>query len=209
MQEDYPNIPSSAEAAIWFEQEAEKEFEDKLIEKWMSLAESCNADLENSWFAVNESERRIFKDFRHAISWKITEYISRHGIRKVGTDTAVPNKHFAEYYEYSKNLVRKEKIKYIAYGHIGDSHLHINMLPQDEDEYKRAKDIYKKLCNKAVDLDGTISAEHGIGKLKREHLLNMYGEDNIRQMAGLKRSLDPGLILSPGNIIDPKYFEEE
>lgn len=208
MREDYPNIPSEAAAAIWFEQEAEKNIEDKLIEKWISLAESCNADLENSWFAVNESERRVFKDFRHAISRKITEYINRRGIQKVGTDTAVPDNNFAEYYKYSKNLVRKENIKYIAYGHIGDSHLHINMFPQDEDEYRRAKDIYKKLCNKAVDLHGTISAEHGIGKLKREHLFNMYGEDNIRQMAGLKRNLDPNLILSPGNIIDKKYLEK-
>jgi D-lactate dehydrogenase (cytochrome) len=209
MQEDYPNIPSEAAAAIWFEQEAEKEFEDKLIENWMSLAESCNADLDNSWFAVNESERRAFKDFRHAISYKITEYISRQGIRKVGTDTAVPNSNFAEYYEYSKNLVRKENIKYIAYGHIGDSHLHMNMLPRDENEYMRAKDIYKKLCSKAVELNGTISAEHGIGKLKREHLYNMYGEDKIRKMAGLKRALDPDLILSPGNIFDSKYLKEK
>ena len=90
----------------------------------MTLAESCNADLENSWFAVDESERRKFKDFRHAISWKITEYISRHGVRKVGTDTAVPNDKFVEYYKYSGNLVRKENINYIVYGHIGDSHLH-------------------------------------------------------------------------------------
>jgi D-lactate dehydrogenase (cytochrome) len=208
MKGDYPNIPPGAAAAIWFEQESEKEYEDELIEKWMSLAERCNADLDSSWFAVDNSERAKFKDFRHAISWKITEHISRHGIRKVGTDTAVPNSMFEQYYKYSQNLVGKEGIKYIAYGHIGDSHLHINMLPNDESEYQKARVVYKKLCDKAVELGGTISAEHGIGKLKREHLLNMFGENIIRQMGGLKKLFDPHLILGPGNIIDPKYIEE-
>lgn len=208
MQEEYPNIPSSAGAAVWFEQEVEKEFEDTLIEKWMTLAESCNADVDSSWFAVDESERRKFKDFRHAISYKITEYISRQGIRKVGTDTAVPGDKFAEYYDYSKKLVNEKNIKYIAYGHIGDSHLHLNMLPTDEEEYQKAREIYKELCVKAVELDGTISAEHGIGKLKRDHLLNMFGENNIIRMAGLKKALDPDMILGPGNIIDTKYFEK-
>ena len=55
-------------------------------------------------------------------------------------------------------------------------------------------------------LGGTISAEHGIGKAKRDYLLMMYGEANIRKMAALKKSLDPNLILGIGNIISEDYL---
>jgi len=51
-----------------------------------------------------------------------------------------------------------------------------------------------------------VSAEHGIGKLKIEYLTMMYGQDTIKKMAELKRTLDPNLILGIGNIIDKKYL---
>jgi D-lactate dehydrogenase (cytochrome) len=80
------------------------------------------------------------------------------------------------------------------------------MLPKDPEEYKTAKKIYAELCEKAVKLGGTISAEHGIGKLKRNYLLKMFGEERIQQMAAIKRQLDPNKILGIGNIFDPKYL---
>jgi D-lactate dehydrogenase (cytochrome) len=57
-----------------------------------------------------------------------------------------------------------------------------------------------------VHLKGTISAEHGIGKMKREYLLLMYGEGVIRQMARLKLVFDPNKILNIGNIFEEKYL---
>ena len=65
---------------------------------------------------------------------------------------------------------------------------------------------YKQICEEAVKLGGTISAEHGIGKAKRDYLLMMYGETNIRKMAALKKSLDLNLVLGIGNIFDEKFF---
>jgi FAD/FMN-containing dehydrogenase len=51
-----------------------------------------------------------------------------------------------------------------------------------------------------VRLDGTISAEHGVGKLKRELLATMYGEAGIRGMLDVKRCFDPGLLLGRGTM---------
>jgi len=68
--------------------------------------------------------------------------------------------------------------------------------------------LYKQICAKAIELDGTISAEHGIGKLKREYLLMMFGEEGVQQMAKLKKQIDPNLILNIGNIIDPVFYEK-
>lgn len=206
LKEDYPQIPNNIESAIWFEQEIDSENEEVLIEKWIQMAQKFNADIEQSWFASDMSELQKFKDFRHTVSAKVTEFISSKGIRKVGTDTAVPIENFRKYYEEMKGIVNNAKLQYICYGHIGNCHLHLNMLPNDDVEFQMAKEVYVQLCKRAVELDGTVSAEHGIGKLKRDYLLNMYGEENIVQMAKIKKNIDPNLILGIGNIFDPKYL---
>jgi D-lactate dehydrogenase (cytochrome) len=197
---DYPNIPKDSEAAVWFEQEVNSQNEEMLIEEWMKLISKFNGDEESPWFAFSDSDNKKIQEFRHAISWKITEYISRNNLKKLGTDVAVPDEKFEELYYYGKNEVEKENLLYVVYGHFGNSHMHLNMLPKSEDVYVKGKEIYKKICMKAVELGGTISAEHGIGKLKTEYLVLMYGEENIRKMAEVKKNLDPNMILGSGNI---------
>ncbi|MDI6642022.1 MAG: FAD-linked oxidase C-terminal domain-containing protein, partial [Elusimicrobiota bacterium] len=81
-----------------------------------------------------------------------------------------------------------------------ESHLHMNILPKDEQEFIKAKDLHLDFAKKAVQIGGTVSAEHGIGKIKRQYLQVMYGEDVIKQMVGIKKVLDPECILNRGNI---------
>ena len=61
---------------------------------------------------------------------------------------------------------------------------------------------YKELARLAVSLGGTVSAEHGIGKLKRDLLAEMVGPDTLRQFRSLKRTVDPQWILGRGNLLD-------
>ena len=82
------------------------------------------------------------------------------------------------------------------------------MLPKNEEEYSKGKIIYKNIYRKAVELGGTVSAEHGIGKLKTEYLLDMYVEKVMSKMAGIKKTLDPNLILGIGNIFDESEGED-
>ena len=49
------------------------------------------------------------------------------------------------------------------------------MLPKNENEFNKGKEVYRQICLKAIQLGGTVSAEHGIGKIKREYLIDMYG----------------------------------
>jgi D-lactate dehydrogenase (cytochrome) len=200
LMKDYPNIPKDTQAAVWFEQEVNLQNEEMLLEAWMKLISEFNADEESAWFAFSDSDNKKIQEFRHAISWKISEYISQNNLKKLGTDVAVPDEKFEELYYYGKNEVEKENLPYVVYGHFGNSHIHLNMLPKSEDLYAKGKEIYKKICMKAVELGGTISAEHGIGKLKTEYLVLMYGEENIRKMADVKKNLDPNMILGSGNI---------
>jgi len=132
----------------------------------------------------------------------VSEYIKSKGLRKLGTDTAVPVEAFDAYYNWAIGLVKEAGIKFVAYGHFGDCHLHLNMLPRDDSEYLRGKDIYLALCKKAVEVGGTVSAEHGIGKLKKEYLKLMYGEEGISEMRKVKQYLDPKFLLNRGNLFD-------
>ncbi len=76
------------------------------------------------------------------------------------------------------------------------------MLPKTNEEYEIGKSLYSKICQKAIDLRGTVSAEHGIGKMKKSYLIEMYGQGNINKMVELKKKFDPNFILGRGNIFD-------
>lgn len=197
--EDFPQV-FSAGCAVWFAQEVNSKNEEVIMEEWLKLIVGNNGSDEKIWMAIDVKDHERIKEFRHAISYKVNEYIAGNNFRKLGTDSAVPHNDFKNYYYFSKELVEDSKLDYVIYGHFGDSHIHLNMLPKNDLEFNTGKNIYKTLCQEAVRLGGTVSAEHGIGKTKREYLKFMYNESEINQMFKLKKQLDPALILSPGNI---------
>ncbi len=206
LKEDYPQIPDGKKAAVWLEQDTSNENYDVIFNGYIELFDKYNINLETAWVANNNSELVLFQNFRHAVSAKVSEYIVKHNLTKVGTDLAVPLENFYSFYTQAICIVNSTGINYVAYGHFGNSHLHLNMLPIDNEQLKLAKQIYMDLCKLALFFKGTISAEHGIGKLKTNYLLLMYGEDVIKKFAEIKKVLDPNLILGIGNIIEPKYF---
>lgn len=204
---DFSTIPGNAQAAIWFEQESTSDTFDKILNEWNVLMQRHNVNEDTAWFAFSDADKEKIKDFRHAIPWKVNEYVARNNFRKLGTDVAVPDKVFQEFYFTLQIWAKQSNIDFVSYGHFGNSHIHLNFLPKNDEEFNEGKKLYKQICEEAVRLGGTISAEHGIGKAKRDYLLMMYGETNIRKMAALKKSLDPNLILGIGNIFDEKYLE--
>lgn len=203
---DYPAIPPNT-CAVWFEQEL-TDREDEITAAWLKLILKHHADAETAWLAVNHKEREKFKDFRHAISWKVNDYVARRGLKKVGTDVAVPLESFRSFYQWMIHLMEQNHMAYVVYGHFGNCHPHLNMLPENKNDFIRAKKIYTEICVEAVRLKGTVSAEHGIGKMKRDYLLMMYGEDVIREMARLKLVFDPDRILNIGNLFEEKYLQQ-
>jgi D-lactate dehydrogenase (cytochrome) len=200
MREDYRQIPDEAKAGVWFEQEVNKVNEEFFLDQWLTLIREFNGDEDSAWFAFTESDKEKLQIFRHAISQKIIELVAKNNVKKLGTDVAVPDIKFRELYNFSKKTVQNLKFNYLIYGHFGNSHIHLNILPSNEDEYVKGKIVYKSICKKAVELGGTISAEHGIGKLKIDYFLEMYGKKVIKKMAELKKTLDPNMILGSGNI---------
>ncbi|MBM3713469.1 MAG: FAD-binding oxidoreductase [Actinobacteria bacterium] len=195
----YPKT-ASEKFAVWIEQEIYSENKDELMSLWYDLIGTHKASLDSSYFAMNEKDINDIREFRHAISARISEYLVQNNLQKVGTDLAVPAEHFEQLYHFCIDVCKTYKIDYVGYGHIGNDHLHLNMLPNDQVEYEKAKKLYFEFCKKAVEFGGTVSAEHGIGKLKKEYFKLMYNPEEIAQMYEIKRILDPNLILGRGNI---------
>ena len=91
---------------------------------------------------------------------------------------------------------------YVIYGHFGNSHIHLNMLPKNVEEFETAKNLYNDMCLSAIKSGGTFAAEHGVGKNKKALLYKMYDDKVIAEMLRIKQTLDPNLILGNGNIFN-------
>ncbi len=206
IREKFPETPFEMAGAIFFEQETSGETEDLLFEAWNALFEKHNADLESSWFTTGENDLRKMREFRHALPVAVNERIVKYKQRKVGTDMAVPIENFASFLKFYKNKLTESALDFVIFGHIGDAHLHANILPKNDEEMARAKILYGRFVAQAVMLGGTISAEHGIGKLKRNYLEVMYGERFLNEMAELKRAFDPNGILNRGVMFDERFI---
>ncbi|QOJ28138.1 MAG: FAD-binding oxidoreductase [Ignavibacteriales bacterium] len=199
---DYHFTDDRAAAAVWFEFETAEEIPEPLLDILTALFAGCGGKGE-IMMASSPGERRQLELMRHAAAYKVNEYIASRGVRKLGTDTAVPAAAFRDFYFESRNLVKKSGLDYVIYGHFGNSHIHLNMLPENQTQFEAGKEIYAELCKNAILRGGTVSAEHGIGKIKKDYLRMMYGEAGIGAMKEVKRVFDPGFRLGRGNLFDP------
>jgi len=206
LRQKYDTIPADAVGAIFFEQETTSSTEDSLMTEWLSLLERHHALLDNSWFATNEHDQAKLREFRHALPVLMNEWFARHNQRKVSTDMSVPDEAFPGMLRFYQDTLRASDLRYTIFGHIGDNHVHVNILPRNDVEANKARDIYLQFLKRAAAVGGTLSAEHGIGKLKRDYLPLFYSEEHLREMAALKRAFDPAGILGRGNIFDERYL---
>ena len=203
LRERYPDVPANSVGAIFFEQETTESTEEAVLSEWMELLDQHHA-FPDSWFATNEQDQTRLREFRHQLPVLMNEWFSRYNQRKVSTDMAVPDEAFAGLFRLYKDTLGDSGLRYTIFGHIGDNHVHVNILPRNDDEGARARELYVEFLKYAASVGGTLSAEHGVGKLKREYLRLFYNDDQLREMAALKKAFDPNGILGRGNI-----FSEE
>lgn len=195
----YPEIPEWARAAIFFEQECAPGDEAFIEAQWSR---------KGAWISAGTVEIERFRKFRQDLPFIVRDEIREKGYRKIGTDMAVPDEYGEVMLDFYLAKLAECGIAYLVFGHFGDNHLHANLFPRTDEEFHRAKLIYDEFVDKALELRGTVSAEHGIGKLKVPYLERMYGREGVREMARVKRALDPNGILSPGNIISKQVWQE-
>jgi FAD/FMN-containing dehydrogenase len=194
----YPEIPRVAQAALLLEAE------DDDIDAWETRLTEAKALIDASWFAVSAKDRERFRAFRHALPELVDEVMKQRGFLKMGTDYAVPIARNGEMLAfYRERLDRLLPGNYVIYGHIGDAHLHVNMLPTTQAEADIATRLLSEFAEHAVSLGGTVSAEHGLGKRKAKLLELQYSQGEIDTMRRIKQRLDPQWLLGRGTLFAP------
>jgi FAD/FMN-containing dehydrogenase len=194
LRQRFPEIPPTAQAAILFEQELESDE----MDDWLARIERSKALVNDSWLALSAADRERFRRFRHALPELVNETVRRNGTLKMGTDYAVPlarNREMLTYYR--RRLEEEFPGRYVIFGHIGDAHLHVNLF-SSPDAPQRAMDLILDFARKAVELGGTVSAEHGLGRRKAHLLKLQYLPEQLETMRAVKRRLDPHNLLGRG-----------
>ena len=172
-------------------------FEQALMEcfeqEWVidAIIAKSDAEAEKLWrlrHSISEAEKRAGVGLKHDIS--------------------VPLAMMATYIDRAEALLADAlpDASIVAFGHVGDGNLHYNVvLPKgltDDERERQGKRATALVYDLVADLGGSFSAEHGVGYLKREYLVQYRDKIEMRLMRTLKSALDPDNILNPGKVIE-------
>ncbi len=198
----FPEIPRQARTALLVEQELDSE-DDPELDRWLDRIEAVGALAEDSWFATSAADRERFRRFRHSLPELVNETVRRMGSLKMHSDYAVPLERNREMLAYYRTRLEAEfPGRYVIFGHIGDAHVHVNIFPDGSLSGGQAKAtaLLLEFARHAVELGGTVSAEHGVGK-RKAHLLELqYTPGELCAMQAVKRRLDPRGLLGRGTL---------
>jgi glycolate oxidase len=124
------------------------------------------------------------------------------GLLKINHDVVVPRGRVPELFAVVAELKRDHALRIACFGHAGDGNIHVNIMVNKADgaELGRARQAERKLFERVVALEGSITGEHGIGFAKAKYLGIELSDAEIALMKRIKRAFDPNGILNPGKI---------
>jgi FAD/FMN-containing dehydrogenase len=194
----FPELPVAARGALIVEQ---GDVTDEDLEQWTARMDQRRALAEISWFGSSDADRERFRRFRHALPETVLATVEKHGLMKLGSDFAVPiDRHREMLRYYRERLTAEFPGRYVIFGHVGDGHYHVNLLPADQGEFDIGNRLFDEFARRAVEFGGTVAAEHGLGKRKRHYLAFQFTPEQIAAMQAVKRRLDPDWLLGRGTL---------
>lgn len=118
-------------------------------------------------------------------------------------DVTVPIGSFPEIIQYIKAVSDEHDIMIPCFGHAGDGNIHYFVMvePDDQEMVERGEKLSRQIVEKAIELGGTATGEHGVGTGKRKYLDSEYNQETVQAMQSVKSSLDPNNILNPGKVL--------
>ncbi len=196
----YPGVPGNGQAALIVEQIVESGGE---IDAWLDRLLSARALESDSWFGSSDADRERFRKFRHSLAETHGDISRRNGFPTLGTDFSVPiaesRKMLAYYREHMDRIMPGH---YCIFGHLGDGHPHVNMLPATETEFRAGAEVMEVFARQSVALGGSVAAEHGLGKRKAKLLKIQYSTEHIEAMKRVKLRFDPEWRQGRGTIFE-------
>jgi D-lactate dehydrogenase (cytochrome) len=223
----YPRfqVPEGAPAALFVEQRHTAAQAEAVLVAWYEALLEAGAPDDDAYLRIPRSaaDHDAFRDFRHAVPESVNDLSRQRGLRKLGTDLAYPAGSLHAMYAHYEAAVRDlpaalgaeataafeaehgaplpTQLDTATFGHIGDNHLHVNLLPRDATEAAAGRALYRQLALDCAAAGGVICGEHGVGKSKRALLAEVLPPEHLARMRAVKQALDPHGILAPGNIL--------
>jgi len=212
------------QGALFLEQRHQPdELDDLMMDYYDALVEAGVPDDDRSLrIPRSRADLDSFREFRHAVPEAINSLARVRGLRKLGTDLAYPRSwlkpmmaHYraavedlpgilgdSEAAEFQERWAEPlpQRLDSATFGHIGDNHLHLNLLATSLQEMAAGQRLYAALARHCVSVGGVISGEHGIGKSKRGLLAELLPSAQLQEMREIKQQLDPRGTLGRGNI---------
>jgi D-lactate dehydrogenase (cytochrome) len=201
-----PKAPEGNLDAVYVEYHAGTEDEaERVVTAASEIMAQCGGSEDTAWLATDAHELERLKQLRHALPESVNTIISRRQrefpeLTKLGTDMSAPDDRLGDLLTMYAADLRAAGLESVVFGHIGDNHLHVNILPRSSTEYAAGKELYLAWARTIMSWGGSVSAEHGIGKMKKEFLHLMYGDKGIGEMLSVKKAFDPDGRLNPGNL---------
>ena len=175
------------------------------LDEWLALAERFGANANDVRVFEGDAAIREARRLRHAVPATMHERVApylKDGGRRVSTDWAVP---YAAA-PHAVALARRHAADAglppgIVYGHLGNGHPHQNFVARNPDEVRAMEAVVERTLRDVIAMGGTVSAEHGIGKVKARWLPLQLSALQMDMMRAMKRELDPLGLFAPGNIL--------
>ncbi|KAH1660194.1 hypothetical protein KXX15_001984 [Aspergillus fumigatus] len=151
-------------------------------------------------FARGEDEMKELWSARKEALWSVMSMRRGPEDRVWTTDVAVPMSKLPDIIEATKQDMTESGLLAGICGHVGDGNFHAIIL-FNEDEKKIAEGVVHRMVKRAVEMEGTVTGEHGVGLIKRDYLQHEVGETTVDTMRRIKMALDPLRLLNCDKVV--------
>jgi len=155
--------------------------------------------------AFSEQERKDIWSVRRQVSLRIHDHYSLY----IPEDVVVPIEKIPVLVGELPEFEDEYGFEIYAFGHAGDGNIHLNITAQNRDNMHRVEMGVRAILARVIEMGGTISGEHGIGKAKKQYLSMELSTESIRLQTEIKKVFDPNMILNPGKIFPEKGTNNE
>ena len=192
-------LPVDAEAMMLIEVDGPDIVLDGQIARIEEICRECGAARTEA--ARSQAEREKLWQARRGIS----PALGRIRPGKINEDVTVPRTRIPAFIRSVRALAEEYGLIIVCFGHAGDGNIHTNIMldRKDQDELRRAGLAVEKLFKIVLDLEGTLSGEHGIGIAKSPFIELEVGAGGLDAMKRIKNALDPLNIMNPGKMFVP------
>ncbi len=196
-----PDVPLLASGLLLMDLEGEDSAE--LVDRAVAAARAVQAMAVDVRLAQDAHEIDELWRVRHRASPILAGLTDGRRSLQVVEDGCVPVARLAEYLDAIDAAARAQRIDLVMFGHAGDGHVHVNLLPsmRDTDWKERVRAIYDEVSDAVIRLGGTPSGEHGAGRLRAGLMESLYGPEVMACFRAIKQAFDPAGLFNPGVIV--------